>query len=316
MRLGESVGEAEPEPEVEWMAPLAVSTEDDGMLLEELGLSPRVFNYLIRNDITAVGQLLVRSERSFGKKALEEIKQRLLENGLSLTVYVDKEIQCADCGSAITFTASEQEARVVRGTTDEPMRCLSCDRAHRKAQRLRDLAEGKPAWLSSEESLEELGLSRRLLNCLRKNKITKVGKLLKKSERDLMAIKMLGEKSLEELKQHLREEGLSLMVPHEVVPDEGKTLTCVDCGTTFVFTPSDQRYYASFGYHRDPKRCPACREASIEKRYESDPDRPKTYPAVCSRCHNECRVPFEPDPGRSVLCGVCYQIWRGTWVDD
>ena len=50
-----------------------------------------------------------------------------------------------------------------------------------------------------------------MFNCLRRNKITKVGELLEKSERDLMAMKKLGRKSLEELKQHLQEKGLSLM---------------------------------------------------------------------------------------------------------
>lgn len=62
-----------------------------------------------------------------------------------------------------------------------------------------------------EMPLEKLGLSPRVFNCLRRNKITKVGELLEKSERDLMAMKKLGRKSLEELKQHLAEKGLSLM---------------------------------------------------------------------------------------------------------
>jgi DNA-directed RNA polymerase subunit alpha len=50
-----------------------------------------------------------------------------------------------------------------------------------------------------------------VFNCLRRNKITKVGELLEKSERDLMTMKKLGKKSLEELKQLLQEKGLSLM---------------------------------------------------------------------------------------------------------
>jgi DNA-directed RNA polymerase subunit alpha len=62
-----------------------------------------------------------------------------------------------------------------------------------------------------EMPLEKLGLSPRVFNCLRRNKITKVGELLEKSERDLMTMKKLGKKSLEELKQLLQEKGLSLM---------------------------------------------------------------------------------------------------------
>jgi len=62
-----------------------------------------------------------------------------------------------------------------------------------------------------EMPLEKLGLSPRVFNCLRRNKITKVGELLEKSERDLMSMKKLGKKSLEELKEQLKEKGLALM---------------------------------------------------------------------------------------------------------
>jgi DNA-directed RNA polymerase subunit alpha len=62
-----------------------------------------------------------------------------------------------------------------------------------------------------EMPLEKLGLSPRVFNCLRRNKVTKVGELLEKSERDLMSMKKLGKKSLEELKAQLHEKGLSLM---------------------------------------------------------------------------------------------------------
>jgi len=62
-----------------------------------------------------------------------------------------------------------------------------------------------------EMPLEKLGLSPRVFNCLRRNKITKVGELLEKSERDLMSMKKLGKKSLEELKEQLEGKGLSLM---------------------------------------------------------------------------------------------------------
>jgi len=47
--------------------------------------------------------------------------------------FVDKEIQCADCGSAFTFSASEQELFAQRGYTNDPKRCPAC-RASRKSQ--------------------------------------------------------------------------------------------------------------------------------------------------------------------------------------
>ncbi len=47
--------------------------------------------------------------------------------------FVDKSIQCSDCGSTFTFSASEQELFAQRGYTNDPKRCQSC-RATRKAQ--------------------------------------------------------------------------------------------------------------------------------------------------------------------------------------
>jgi len=47
--------------------------------------------------------------------------------------FVDKSIQCSDCGSTFTFSATEQEQFAQRGYTNDPKRCTSC-RALRKAQ--------------------------------------------------------------------------------------------------------------------------------------------------------------------------------------
>lgn len=47
--------------------------------------------------------------------------------------FVDKEIQCSDCGSTFTFSVSEQELFAERGYTNDPKRCTTC-RASRKPQ--------------------------------------------------------------------------------------------------------------------------------------------------------------------------------------
>ncbi len=39
---------------------------------------------------------------------------------------------------------------------------------------------------------------------------------------------------------------------------ESKTLLCVDCGTQFLFSMGEQRYFTSKGLST-PKRCPQCR---------------------------------------------------------
>ena len=48
--------------------------------------------------------------------------------------FQDKTLQCADCGSAFTFSGSEQEFFQSKGYTNEPKRCPTC-RQSRKAER-------------------------------------------------------------------------------------------------------------------------------------------------------------------------------------
>ena len=41
---------------------------------------------------------------------------------------------------------------------------------------------------------------------------------------------------------------------------QDRTLTCSDCGTGFTFSAQDQRFFNSRGFHKEPKRCPECRD--------------------------------------------------------
>ena len=41
---------------------------------------------------------------------------------------------------------------------------------------------------------------------------------------------------------------------------QDRTLTCLDCNTSFTFTADDQQYHAEKGYTNEPKRCPSCRQ--------------------------------------------------------
>jgi len=40
--------------------------------------------------------------------------------------YTDKSLECADCGTKFSFTASEQEFFAGKGFTNEPKRCPDC----------------------------------------------------------------------------------------------------------------------------------------------------------------------------------------------
>src|SRR4029450_13022487 len=40
---------------------------------------------------------------------------------------------------------------------------------------------------------------------------------------------------------------------------QDKNLTCTDCGTSFVFTAGEQRFYQEKGFGHEPRRCRDCR---------------------------------------------------------
>ena len=61
-------------------------------------------------------------------------------------------------------------------------------------------------------AIEELDLSERPRNCLKRAQINTVGELVNKTEEDLLAITNFGQKSLDEVLQKLDERGLSLRV--------------------------------------------------------------------------------------------------------
>ena len=61
-----------------------------------------------------------------------------------------------------------------------------------------------------ETPIEDLDLSERPRNCLKRAQVNTVGELLRKSEDDLLAITNFGQKSLDEVKEKLNERGLAL----------------------------------------------------------------------------------------------------------
>lgn len=76
--------------------------------------------------------------------------------------------------------------------------------------------EEEPSHLSiSDEQqnmpVEQLNLSVRTMNCLRRGGIATVGELASKSEKDLMALRNFGQKSNREIKERLESLGLSLV---------------------------------------------------------------------------------------------------------
>jgi CxxC-x17-CxxC domain-containing protein len=122
-----------------------------------------------------------------------------------------------------------------------------------------------------------------------------------------------------------------------------KTLTCADCGQQFVFTASEQDFYAQRGF-TEPRRCPTDRAARKAARQSSgagyssgygdsggygggggyssgggysaggggyDRGPREMFSATCSNCGNEAKVPFRPTSGKPVYCSDCFRTMRG-----
>lgn len=105
------------------------------------------------------------------------------------------------------------------------------------------------------------------------------------------------------------------------MPFTDKTLTCVDCGTQFIFTADDQEFYGQRGF-TEPKRCRNCRSA---RRTDRDgggggdaggfsraprPER-ELFDVVCSSCGQPTKVPFQPRGDRPVYCRDCFDKMGG-----
>lgn len=104
-----------------------------------------------------------------------------------------------------------------------------------------------------------------------------------------------------------------------------KTLICADCGQEFIFTASEQEFYAARGFS-EPRRCPTCRAARKAQRNDSGygsgsrggyggydggsrPPR-EMFTATCSNCGREAQVPFRPTSGKPVYCSDCFSSRR------
>ena len=58
--------------------------------------------------------------------------------------------------------------------------------------------------------IDQLELSQRTYNCLKRSQITRVGQILERSSDELLQLRNFGQKSLKELQEKLRQHGLGL----------------------------------------------------------------------------------------------------------
>lgn len=97
---------------------------------------------------------------------------------------------------------------------------------------------------------------------------------------------------------------------------QDKYIACRDCGSEFLFSVSEQEFYAEKGFENEPARCPACRQVRKQGRNDGGGGfRPRDnnrqqFPATCATCGKETTVPFEPTAGKPVYCRDCFQQRR------
>jgi CxxC-x17-CxxC domain-containing protein len=87
-----------------------------------------------------------------------------------------------------------------------------------------------------------------------------------------------------------------------------KNLTCRDCGKEFVFSTSEQEFYAEKGFQNDPVRCPDCRSAKKAQSRGGGFGRGERqmYDVICSSCGKPTQVPFKPSNDKPVYCRDCF----------
>ena len=74
---------------------------------------------------------------------------------------------------------------------------------------------------------------------------------------------------------------------------EDKVLVCRECGAEFVFSASEQQFYADKGFQNEPGRCPACRAARRANNGQARGER-QMYDVICDECHRPRRFPSSP----------------------
>jgi CxxC-x17-CxxC domain-containing protein len=99
---------------------------------------------------------------------------------------------------------------------------------------------------------------------------------------------------------------------------QDKSIQCHDCGITFTFNAAERELFASIGHYHAPKRCPLCRQARKARQYRDSTKghsndsynhgpRHQMFPAVCTVCGRDIRVPFEPCGDLPIYCDACYR---------
>ncbi len=89
---------------------------------------------------------------------------------------------------------------------------------------------------------------------------------------------------------------------------QDRSLTCVDCGSDFIWTAGEQLFFADKQFKNEPKRCKACKAKRANRVSSGSSGQGRVETTTnCSACGKETTVPFRPTQGRPVFCKECFQ---------
>ena len=90
------------------------------------------------------------------------------------------------------------------------------------------------------------------------------------------------------------------------MPYFDKEIVCKDCGSSFVWSASEQEFFAQKGLTNTPGRCPICRKkVDVKHEYQN------LYDLKCKDCGKEAKSPLQPDDFNEVLCQACFDKISG-----
>lgn len=75
---------------------------------------------------------------------------------------------------------------------------------------------------------------------------------------------------------------------------QDETLVCRDCGKEFIFSASEQAFYAEKGFQNKPRRCPECRAAYRAQNGNGRPQREMGLRRFARTAARRRRFPSSP----------------------
>lgn len=90
---------------------------------------------------------------------------------------------------------------------------------------------------------------------------------------------------------------------------QDETLTCRDCGKEFVFTASEQAFYAEKASRTSHAVARSAVRRSAAQNGGARPQR-EMFTAICADCGKETQVPFQPRGDKPVYCRDCFANHR------